>query len=199
MFKTVAFAGLLAASCVANAATSTWNFAFTGFFDDRTGAFDQDYKMSGSFTGSDANGDGVIGMEEISNLFVNGTDYLGCAGSSTSYYQCGTQSFAYRVGGELSFVAGVTGTDPEGYTGGAHYFQTGDREWSYRYTPSSYTETSYRWTQDTKFAISSGITSGAEVPAVPEPGTWAMLATGLLLVSAAGTRARRNGATRICG
>jgi hypothetical protein len=194
MIKTVAFAGLLAASCVANAATSTWTFAFTGFFNDQMGAFDRDYKLSGSFTGGDTNGDGVIGREEISSFFINGTNYLNCGGGE--YYQCGTDSFTYRIGGALNFIAGASGSDPEGYAGGIHYFQTGDREWEYHYTPVSVSETSHRWTDETAFTISSGIMSGADVPAVPEPGTWAMLASGLLLVSAAGARARRNGALR---
>jgi hypothetical protein len=60
MFKTVAFAALLAASSAASAATSTWTFTYTGFYDDSSLSFIDDRTISGTFTGNDANLDGVV-------------------------------------------------------------------------------------------------------------------------------------------
>ena len=186
MLKTVALATLLAFSCAANA-TVTWNFAYTGFLDQSTGLFSDSYKLKGSFSGKDGNRDGYLDKSEITSFFLNGTDYLGCAGSSNEFYTCGTDTFLYKIGGKLDFAAGVGSTDPEGFVSKGHYFIAGDREFEYHMTPNAYAETAYIWTPDTKFSISKRAVfagySNVQLLAVPEPGTWAMLATGLLVVA----------------
>ena len=197
MSKTVAIAAVLAAilatSSAASAAAgpSTWTFSYTGFFNQNANVFDSTYQLSGSFSGSDLNSDGLIGRDEITAFSVGGTNYVACAGNSNSNYQCGVDTFSYKLGGKLDFFASTMGSDPEGLAGAIHYINAGVGEFDYRYTPSWSTESANLWTQDTRFQISPEMKSGAGVPAVPEPGTWAMLATGLLLV--AGTALRRRG------
>lgn len=189
MLKSVAFAGLLAASCAASAAT-TWSFEYTGFYDEIGSVFDASRKISGSFTGTDSNNNGIVEQGEISSLLVNGTNYISCAAGSNDYYQCGTYSFNYDVAAKtLDFFAGTSGTDPDGYSMAGHYFQTGQREEDYQYVAGFYhATTSYAWTDQTEFAISGAVLSGGAVSAVPEPGTWTMLAAGLLLISGAALR-----------
>lgn len=197
MFKTAAIAIVLAATLATSSAASaaggpgTWTFTYTGFYNQNAGVFDSAYQLAGSFTGSDANSDGFIGRNEITAFNLGGTNYVACAGDSNDYYSCGVETFNYKVGGKLEFYAAVSGNDPEGQAGGGHYINAGVGEFDYRYTPYSYDESANLWTADTRFQISPEMKSGGGVPAVPEPGTWAMLATGLLLVGA--TAARRRG------
>ncbi len=190
MFKSVAFAGLLAASFAATAAPSTWTFTYTGFYEDYVG-FLGDRELSGTFSGYDADSNGTIDKAEISSLIIAGVDYMTCGAGGSPYFSCGTEAFSYQLGGKLHFVAGITSSDPEGYRGGAHFYQTGKSEWEYRYTGSSESRKDYYWTDDTRFSITDG-TAANPLPAVPEPGTWAMLAAGLLVVSGATLRRPRN-------
>ena len=192
MFKTVVLASLLAASCAANAAT-TWTFSYKGFFDEDAQEFVATRVMEGSFSGSDKNADGLIERGEITSFVLNSTDYVGCSAGSNDYYQCGLDIFSYQDGGKLDFFAGTSGTDPEGYSMAGHYFHAGNREADYRTVFGFYHESSaFVWTEQTEFTIAHTITQDAGIPAVPEPGTWTMLAAGLLLVSGASRRLRRN-------
>lgn len=190
MIKTLAVAGLLAGSLAvgsASAASQTWNFAYAGFFDVLSGEFDSNYRISGSFTGADDNHDGVIGKEEISEFIVNGTDYIGCAESSP-YAYCGADSFSYQLGGSLAFTAGTGSRDPEGLYYNSHVIRAGLNEIALTMSPyDERTHLSYQWTSETQFSIGS-LTSGGVTPPVPEPGTWAMVLTGLALVGGVARR-----------
>ncbi|TWI63683.1 putative secreted protein with PEP-CTERM sorting signal [Pseudoduganella lurida] len=189
MFKPLMLASLLTASVATNATAGTWQFSYTGFQDSNSGAILADYQISGKFSGSDDNSDGILELAEISSLYVNGMEYIGC-GTGSDYYHCGTEQFSYHIGGQLDFVAGQYGYDPEGAFGGGHYYQTGVGEFEYHNAFGQYTEQAYLWTAQTAFAISSGtVLAGEVVSAVPEPATWTMLAAGLLLVG--GTALRR--------
>ncbi|AVR95392.1 PEPxxWA-CTERM sorting domain-containing protein [Pseudoduganella armeniaca] len=199
MIKTLAVAGILAGSLVAggaSAASQTWNFAYAGFFDALSGEFDSNYRISGSFTGADINHDGVIGKEEISEFIVNGTDYIGSA-QNTPYSYVGAEAFNYRIGGQLNFTAGTGARDPEGMYYYSHIIRAGLNELDKVLTPyDERTNMSYEWTDETQFSITS-MTSGGVTPAVPEPGTWAMILTGLALVGGAARR-RKDQALRAC-
>lgn len=196
MFKTIAFATLMAASCGAHAAT-TWTFTYSGFEDANTGIFDAGRSLQGSFSGHDTNSDGYVDKDEITSFFLNGMDYLGCAGNSNDYYHCGTEKFQYQIGGGLEFSAGERGDDPEGAFRSGHYYMSGEQEFDYSFTPFSSSYNAYLWTGQTAFNINSAVVLGAPALSVPEPGTWAMLATGLLLVT--GMARRRQSAWPVRG
>ena len=202
MFKTAAFAAVFAATLATSSAASatgnptTWTFSYTGFYNQNAGVFDHSYRLAGSFTGSDLNSDGSIGKDEITAFNLGGTNYVACAGDSNAYYKCGVETFSYEVGGKLEFYAAVFGSDPEGQIGGGHYIDAGVGEFDYRFSPFSNSESANLWTEDTRFNISPEMKSGGSIPAVPEPGTWAMLATGLLLVAATSRRRRGQFAAR---
>jgi hypothetical protein len=173
MFKALSVALLLASGATAHAA-QTWNFTYTGFYDENANVFDATRKVAGSFTGSDDNSDGILGKSEITAFFLNDVNYIACSADSNPYYQCGTDRFSYEIGGKLEFFAGTTGNDPEGLVSVGHYFDAGNRERRYRFTPTSTADASFLWTNDTQFQIS----------AIPEPGAWMMMGAGLLLVGA---------------
>jgi len=173
MLRILFGAGLLAASSLSSA--ETWNFTYTGFHDTVANAFDAGRQLTGSFVGSDADGDGTIGRAEITSLVLQGQDFVACEAQSNEYWHCGAEAFSYSPGGALAFSAGQYGSDPEGWVGGGHYFISGDGEYGYSFRPSQWEEWGWQWTGRTAFAIS---------PA-PEPATWTMLAAGLVLLLSA--------------
>ncbi|GGY80472.1 PEP-CTERM sorting domain-containing protein [Pseudoduganella plicata] len=201
MFKSVAFAALFAATFATSSAASaaagpiTWTFAYTGFFNQAADAFVKDYRLAGSFTGMDADRDGFVRLNEITSFTLGSTNYLTCGDTGNPYYTCGMSNFSYQVGGKLEFYASTDGRDPEGMAGSGHYIHAGFGEYDYRYNPFEYTELGNVWTEQTRFQIAPMMKSGAVSP-VPEPGTWAMLATGLLLVGATASRRRGQPAAR---
>lgn len=200
MFKKLAIAGMVAGSLAVSAAASaanTWQFSYVGFFDEDNWAFAENYTISGSFTGNDANQDGILDKAEITQFVLNGTDYMACGGANSPYNYCGTDRFRYELGGKLDFSAGTAGTDPEGNFGGGYVVRAGIEEYSYRFTPYSETRSgAYLWTDETRFSIMS-TSSGGVTPPVPEPGTWAMVLTGVALVAGVARR-RKHEPLRPC-
>lgn len=190
MFKTVILAGLLAASCAASAATDTWTFTYQGFQNQSTGMFSSDAIFTGSFSGNDVNRNGVIEKSELSSLFIDSIDYATCAAGTGTFFRCGMENFSYEIGGKLDFTTSLDSIDPQTYAGETFYYQTGVLAYERRFNAQAATLEDLRWTNRTQFAISGGPTSGAEIPAIPEPGTWAMLAAGLAVITGAALRRR---------
>lgn len=171
----------LLAACALPAHGETWHFEYQGFHDSIAGAFLPERKLTGSFVGQDADGDGALVRAEITSLVVEGVDFIACESHSNEYYHCSTEAFAYQDG-TLSFAVGQHGRDPEGWIGGGHFYTSGEREWRYAYRLDHYEEWQYHWTPETTFVISSA----------PEPGTWALLLAGLPLVLHAVRRKRKS-------
>lgn len=179
MFRQLFCTAALAGACAATPAAETWTFVYTGFLDTTDNRFLPDRQLLGSFTGHDGNRDGILARTEITSLFLNGKDYVACAADSNEYYVCGADTFSYSTMTGLSFSAGESGHDPEGWVGASHYFISGDGEYSYAYRPDWEESQAYLWTAQTRFSISS--------PA-PEPDTWVLLGVGLLVTAWAARR-----------
>jgi hypothetical protein len=167
------------------AAPMTWQFTYTGFFDELAGRFAPDHVVSGEFTGEDRNGDGAIDFDELQSMLIYGEkNYKGCQGSESPYYACGVGPFHFGPGNDLSFSLGEESHDRPRLNGRGHTIDTGDRDWSYNiengvFVPYRF----YRWTPATTLQVS----------VVPEPGGRAMLAGGLAILmtlSAARQRSR---------
>lgn len=169
---------LLLGSALAQAQTTHWTFSYTGFYDSEAAAFLPDMQIAGSFSGVDANGDGVLERDELTSLLVGSMDYVACAGSSNAYYHCGADTFSFSTNSGLAFSLGEYGSDPEGWVGGGHLITTGEMDYQYSFNPSATSEHHLRWTADTRLDMTSTLASGP-LPAVPEAPAWAMLLAGV--------------------
>jgi hypothetical protein len=167
---------------VSFAAPETWQFTYTGFFDQLAGRFITDHVQRGEFTGEDINHDGIIDTGELTSIIIDGgQNYKTCGGTESPYYVCGVGPFSFTPGGELSFSVGEEFQDRPRLHAAGHRVDTGDRAWSYTieeglFVPSQF----YRWTPATTLQVSL----------VPEPAPYAMLVPGL--VAAMIFKARRS-------
>ena len=178
MLKKILCAGLLASSSVfAHAAVQSFTFSYAGFYDEENATFDSAQILSGSFSGEDGDHDGRFSKGELTTLMVGGTDYIACAASNSSYYQCGAENFSYSKGGVLHFSVTQGGSDPEGWVYGYHSIIAGDVDSTLRVHPENVWKRNMHWTPETAFSITN-------TSPVPEPSTYAMLALGLLAMTA---------------
>lgn len=167
-------------------AQTGWTFSYTGFLLQETGEFQPDYRLDGSFRGTDMNADGVLSGDELTMFVWAGYDYFenefhGCTGS-----WCELQTFSYDLDqGQLSFAADWHYSDEALYVStrtvsGLSHISYQARGYPRMDEESTYT---YVWTDRTRFAISP--------PPVPEPATPALFAGGLALFGAARLRRMR--------
>jgi hypothetical protein len=171
---------LAAASTCAHA--DTWQFKYKGFLDVESGSFDPTLVLQGSFEGSDADGDGIIELAELTQLRAGGRQFMGC--DEENHVHCSIESFSYSLTGNLSFQSRYMWHD-EFSMSSTLYVRTGQDVW-YGRTSNDGSSSSERWlwTDQTLFAIT---------PApVPEPATYAMLGFGALLLGARQLQANRS-------
>ena len=170
---------LLLATTLAHAQASHWAFSYTGFYDQEAAVFLPDMHIDGSFTGVDANGDGVLERGELTSLLVDAKDYVACAAGSNAYYHCDADSFRFSAGSGLSFSASESSSDPEGLYGGGHFVTPGQMAYDYKFNPYASSEHHLLWTDATTLSMSAALPDTESVPAVPEAPTWAMLLAGV--------------------
>ena len=97
-------AALLAAGIAcAHAEETTWQFSYQGFVDVATGQFLPNQTLSGSFTGTDGNADGLITVDELTYLDAGNYNYLapgggGCVDSTSPYISCSITGFTTAAG-----------------------------------------------------------------------------------------------------
>ena len=186
--KSLLSAALLLGSACAHATPTYWTFSYTGFYDQEARSFLPGMTLSGTFHGTDADGDGLLEREELAAFEVGGKDYVACAAASNAYYHCGAERFAFSPAKGLSFSLGEYGSDPEGWVGSGTLIDSGSMSYAYQFNPGAMNEHHLLWTRSTTLHMAkvSAIAAAAvalpmAVPlaaAVPEPGTWALLALG---------------------
>ncbi|WP_161783250.1 PEP-CTERM sorting domain-containing protein [Massilia sp. BSC265] len=195
MRKILLLSLLAASACVAQAAPTSWDFSYTGLFvtrsytstgpeprNDYAEGFEPDARITGSFSGEDRNGNGIIDIGELTGFQVHGRDYFPCMEAPSPYGRCGISSFSYVPGGELGFFAGWGGYD-EYYSGWSGSVRSGVSARDYSYGHFYESTTSWYWTDQTRFDI-------VQLP-VPEPASGAMAAAGLALLAGLRWRHKR--------
>jgi MYXO-CTERM domain-containing protein len=193
--RRILLAALLAGSAwTVHAEPTSWTFGWTGFQStltiiERKGnttvttvteEFLPNAAFGGRFTGEDLDGDGIIGLSELTYLNYQGDDHLTCGPRDGAVRSCTLDSFRFDLDGELSFSAGYSGHDADSSWDG--YVTTGV---SSRSSGSDATRDFTRislWTPETRFRIS--------VLPVPEPATGAMALAGLMLLAGLRRRVR---------
>lgn len=168
------------------AQAGTWDYSYRGFYDPATASYLPDAVLTGTFTGNDDDGNGVIALDELTDFATDGADFFGDFCTIPLGVRCTVKSFSYRLTGELAYSTEWQYQD-EGIfqiistvTGGSHtefsVFPNGE-------TGSRVLE----WTDETMFSITP--------PPIPEPSMAAMSIAGLLLAGA-GMRRRCAGVAR---
>lgn len=175
------FGALLAcATFSAYANEQTWQFTYQGFQEYPVGVFLPQHILRGTFKGTDLNNDGTLVASELSSLFIGG-EYVGCTTvngpeSSTS---CSLLSFTFTPStGTLAFETrwSFEGWDPP--RGQSRSIVTGVHDEYWIMPPGSNLYFyGFAFTPATTLELSN-------LTPIPEPASWAMLAAGLLTISA---------------
>lgn len=103
MLKQLLCATALAA-CAASAqaeVASQWQFTWTGFLisNPTQSYFDPSRSVTGTFSGIDADHDGIIILAEVTELTVGGIDWATCGDGP--FVACGISRFSYSAQGGL--------------------------------------------------------------------------------------------------
>ncbi|MFC0251066.1 hypothetical protein [Massilia consociata] len=171
---------LAATSAAANTTMTpvdSWNFAWTGFITtspSQATAFWPEATLTGYFTGSDTDGDGVVTKGELSEFVFAGKIFAGCR--NDAYETCSIEHFSFTPDHQLSFATNWTWSNPGGQmpdfrTRG--FTRTGDEHYWYWDQPGDDWYTSMLWTDQTVFSIAP----------VPEPSAPALALAGLVLLA----------------
>lgn len=187
--RKILLASLLAGSAwAAHAEPVSLAFTYTGFHSTRTTThevfgtttveeFLPDAQVTGIFSGTDDDGDGILEMAEL-DTFVTGTlDYVVCGDYPSREAMCSFGSFSYVLDDQaLSFSTGWHGND-EFYMGWGGWVVAGREAVDFSY--NDYSETTYTltWTDATRLSFRQ------VAPPVPEPPGAAMGIAGLGLLA----------------
>lgn len=141
-------------------------------------AFLPDAQVTGSFSGTDDDGDGVLELDELDTFVTGSFDYVRCEENPTRAAMCNFTGFSYVLDGQaLSFSTGWHGND-EFYSGWGGWVVAGDEAVDYSYDLYSETRYTLSWTDATRFSLRQ------VAPPVPEPAGAAMGIAGLMLLGA---------------
>ncbi|AVR95896.1 PEP-CTERM sorting domain-containing protein [Pseudoduganella armeniaca] len=184
MLKKMLCTAALLSTAIDVSAQTRWDFLYSGFQHEELGIFLPSATIEGSFTGKDADGDGVLQRGEITSFVIDQLELVdnpdGCQITS-----CSLLAFSYALtSGKLNFESSWEYSDDFNYSSqhtvaglqSTHIGVNGSGELS---------TTTLRWTDRTSFWINP--------PPVPEPSAAALLSVGLL---AAGVYRRRWGQRR---
>lgn len=75
---------LLLGSALAHAQSAHWTITYTGFYDHEAAVFLPDMQISGSFTGTDLDADGVLELGELNSLAIGSMDYIAWANTAAT-------------------------------------------------------------------------------------------------------------------
>jgi hypothetical protein len=199
MLKQLMYGSVLAACCsLAQASTiapTQYAFSWTGFDVSEAGSmpwFDPARTVGGTFAGVDANHDNALELNELTDLTINGTEFVHCAYNS-GYNSCGVSGFSFSQQGGLQLNAQRT----------IYSAPPGPDDWSANRTSydirrdSGYIEdVAFGQMQSPEgremFFTPQTVTTIHQVSAVPEPQSYAMLGAGMLLLGALAQRRKRH-------
>lgn len=198
MLKQLMYGSVLAACCsLAQAsaiAPTQYAFSWTGFDVSEPYSmpwFDASRTVSGTFAGVDANHDNAFELNELTDLTINGIEYVQCAYNS-GYNTCGVSAFSFSQQGGLQLKAERT----------IYSSPPGQDEWyasrigyDIRRGSGYIEDVTFGRMQPPEgrelFFTPATVTTIHQVSAVPEPQTYAMLGAGMLLLGAAAQRRKR--------
>lgn len=196
MFKKLVYGSVLAACCsfahADNAPLSKYEFTWKGFETYPFPGFDPNYTVSGTFAGIDANHNNILELNELTDLKIQGTEFVGCQAAPGD--SCGVSMFSYSQQDGLQLHAGRTVYfSPPGPDDWSAFSQTYHLE---KLTPTSFSYVDYTSFGRMYYESGGGIFTPQTVmtvtAAVPEPQTWLMLGAGMLLLSQASKRRKRS-------
>ncbi|UGQ48723.1 PEP-CTERM sorting domain-containing protein [Massilia endophytica] len=168
MWKRALSSIVLASAAALPAQAQDWDFSYTGFHWLEADLFNPTLTETGHFSGSDANGNGVLELGELSQFSWSSVSYLG-GGGCGSGITCTLEQFSYTNTGQLNFRTSWYSV------GGDNSSQAGtiawDRSWFISSGSWGSATTTYLWTPETRFAISP--------QPVPEPSGGLMLLLGV--------------------
>jgi PEP-CTERM motif len=195
--RTLLSAAVLAVcSSLAHASAPTltqWEFTWQGFWYSEGGGAGHDDPSAlfkGTFSGIDANSNGILALTELTDFTLDNSNYVKCP-PATATYQCGISTFEYSTAGGLHFNAGATRYSAE--PGTVAWWTAESRDYNTELGVQDVTFGYQMPAEGRSWSATSYTTlTITQVSAVPEPSTFVMLGLGLTLLGAATLRSNRN-------